>query len=138
MSDHQAPQAISVIKSAFDWFNRTSAEGGAILESDVRRHWTDDAVMIANNRIKCSGIAAHIKHFNDLLEQMKFTEIQPFDIVVDGPDRAAAYYRINFKSASGEEGTIYDLAIWDVRDGKIARMTEIIHVEGAQVALQDF
>ena len=69
---------------------------------------------------------------------MHQTELQPPDIVLSTPARAAAYYRINFVAKNGTQGTIYDMAIWDFVAGKIQRMTEIVHVEGAQVNLKDF
>lgn len=130
--------AIAVVQELFSWYNQLIAERRQVTRQDVERFFTGDAVMIANNRVKCRGIEAHLKHFHDLSDQMKETEIQPFDIILSTPDRAAAYYRINFVGRDGSQGTIYDMAIWDVRDGKIERMTEVIHVEGARVALKDF
>jgi ketosteroid isomerase-like protein len=129
---------IQIVNDLFAWFNKTVAEGGTITKADVQRYFTDDAVMIANNRVKCRGIDAHLQHFDDLTAKMKSTEIQPFELVVEGEGRAAGYYRINFKAVDGTEGTIFDLAIWEFRAGKIARMTEIIHFEGAQVSLNDY
>jgi hypothetical protein len=136
MSDNA--DSIEIVQGLFAWFNRTIAEGGEITEADVRRFFTDDAEMIANNRVKCKGIEAHLKHFDDLTSKMLSTEIQPFDLVVQEPGKAAGYYRINFKSADGSAGTIFDMAIWEFREGKIARMTEIIHFEGVEVSLNDY
>ncbi len=129
---------IQIVRDLFAWFNSAIAEGRQITRADVERYFTDDAVMIANNRVKCRGIEAHLAHFDDLTSKMKQTEVQPFELVVEGENRAAGYYRINFKAVDGTEGTIFDMAIWEFRDGRIARMTEIIHFEGASVSLNDY
>ncbi len=138
MSSSESRSGIAIIQELFSWYNQLIAERREVRREDVERFFTADAVMIANNRVKCRGLEAHLLHFHDLSEQMQQTEIQPFDIVLSTPTRAAAYYRINFVAKNGTQGTVYDMAIWDFADGKIQRMTEVIHVEGAQIDLQDF
>jgi hypothetical protein len=138
MSPTESRSGIAIIQELMSWYNQLIAERRQVCREDVERFFTADAVMIANNRVKCRGIEAHLLHFHDLSEQMQQTEIQPLDIVLSTPARAAAYYRINFIAKSGAQGTIYDMAIWDIADGKIQRMTEVIHVEGAPIDLQDF
>jgi hypothetical protein len=138
MSSSEPRTGIAVIQELFSWYNQLIAERRQVNRADMERFFTPDAVMIANNRVKCRGIDAHLLHFHDLAEQMHQTELQPPDIVLSTPARAAAYYRINFVAKNGTQGTVYDMAIWDFVDGKIQRMTEIIHVEGAQIDLKDF
>jgi ketosteroid isomerase-like protein len=104
----------------------------------VRRFFTDDAVMIRNDTVRCRGVEAHFKHFEDLARKMKAIEIQPFQIVVQEADRAAAYYRINFKDAEGKSGTVLDMAFWEFRDGKIAKMEELTEHIGTQVKLENY
>lgn len=132
------PTTIGIVHNLFTWFNGAIVDGHKITADDVRRFFTEDAIMIANNRVKCQGIDAHLKHFDDLTSKMLSTEIQPFDLIVQDDGKAAGYYRINFHAADGTKGTIFDLAIWEFREGKIARMTEVIHFEGAQVTLNDY
>jgi hypothetical protein len=138
MSSVETRSGIAIIQELFSWYNQLIAEHREVTREDVERFFTPDAVMIANNRVKCRGIEAHLLHFHDLAEQMRQTEIQPADIVLSTPTRAAAYYRINFVARNGTQGTVYDMAIWDFVDGRIQKMTEVIHVEGAQVDLQNF
>jgi|SoiMethySBSTD1v2_1073268.scaffolds.fasta_scaffold574766_2 hypothetical protein len=127
--------SIQVIQRLFDWYNDLVKRGGVVTRDDVKRYFTDDAVMIANDQVKCRGIEAHFKHFEELAQKMKSIEIQPFDMVVQEQDRAVAYYKINFVDAAGKSGTVLDMAFWDIRDGKIAKMEELVVFVGAQVEL---
>ena len=130
--------SIEIVKRLFDWYNDLVKKSGSVTRDDVRRFFTDDAVMLTNDAVKCRGVEAHFKHFEDLARKMKAIEIQPFEIVVQEADRAAAYYRINFKDAEGKSGTVLDMAFWEFRDGKIAKMEELCDFVGAKVALESY
>jgi ketosteroid isomerase-like protein len=130
--------SIAIVQRLFDWYNDLVRKSGSVTRDDVRRFFTDDAVMITNDAVKCRGVEAHFKHFEDLARKMKGIEIHPFEIVVQEADRAAAYYRINFKDAEGKSGTVLDMAFWEFRDGKIAKMEELCEHIGAQVKLESY
>ena len=130
--------SIEIVKRLFDWYNELVRKSGSVTRDDVRRFFTDDAVMIRNDTVRCRGVEAHFKHFEDLARKMKAIEIQPFQIVVQEADRAAAYYRINFKDAEGKSGTVLDMAFWEFRDGKIAKMEELTEHIGTQVKLENY
>jgi len=130
--------SIEIVKRLFDWYNDLVRKSGSVTRNDVRRFFTDDAVMIRNDTVRCRGVEAHFKHFEDLARKMKAIEIQPFQIVVQEADRAAAYYRINFKDAEGKSGTVLDMAFWEFRDGKIAKMEELTEHIGTQVKLENY
>jgi ketosteroid isomerase-like protein len=130
--------SIEIVQRLFDWYNDLVRKSGSVTRDDVRRFFTDDAVMIRNDTVRCRGVEAHFKHFEDLARKMKAIEIQPFQIVVQEADRAAAYYRINFKDAEGKSGTVLDMAFWEFRDGKIAKMEELTEHIGTQVKLENY
>jgi ketosteroid isomerase-like protein len=130
--------SIEIVKRLFDWYNDLVKKSGSVTRDDVRRFFTDDAVMIRNDTVRCRGVEAHFKHFEDLARKMKGIEILPFEIVVQEADRAAAYYRINFKDAEGKSGTVLDMAFWEFRDGKIAKMEELTEHIGTQVKLENY
>ena len=130
--------SIEIVQRLFDWYNDLVKRSGSVTRDDVRRFFTDDAVMIRNDTVRCRGVEAHFKHFEDLARKMKGIEIQPFEIVVQEADRAAAYYRIKFKDAEGKSGTVLDMAFWEFRDGKIAKMEELTEHIGTQVKLENY
>jgi ketosteroid isomerase-like protein len=130
--------SIEIVQHLFDWYNDLVKESGSVTRDDVRRFFTEDAVMLTNDSVKCRGVEAHFHHFEELARKMKSIEIQPFQIVVQEADRAAAYYRINFKDAEGRSGTVLDMAFWEFRDGKIAKMEELCDFVGVDVNLQSY
>jgi ketosteroid isomerase-like protein len=130
--------SIEIVQRLFDWYNDLVKRSGSVTRDDVKRFFTDDAVMLTNDTVKCRGVEAHFKHFEELARKMKAIEIQPFAIVVQEADRAAAYYRINFKDVEGKSGTVLDMAFWEFRDGKIAKMEELCDFVGTQVKLESY
>jgi ketosteroid isomerase-like protein len=130
--------SIETVQRLFDWYNDLVKKSGSVTRDDVRRFFADDAVMLTNDSVKCRGVEAHFKHFEELARKMKAIEIQPFEIVVQEADRAAAYYRINFKDAEGKSGTVLNMAFWEFRGGKIAKMEELCEFVGANVTLQSY
>jgi ketosteroid isomerase-like protein len=130
--------SIAIVQRLFDWYNDLVKNSGSVTRDDVKRFFTEDAVMLTNDAVKCRGIEGHFHHFEDLARKMKSIEIQPFQIVVQEADRAAAYYRINFKDAEGKSGTVLDMAFWEFRDGKIAKMEEVCDFVGVEVDLQSY
>jgi ketosteroid isomerase-like protein len=128
-----------VVKDLFSWYNEAITKGGAeVTREDVRRYFTDDAVMITNDKVKCAGIDAHFHHFQDIARKMSSLQVRPFDLLVEQDDRAAGYYRIDFKDKEGNAGTVLDMAFWEFRDGKIARMVEVVDFVGPRVELENY
>jgi ketosteroid isomerase-like protein len=130
---------IRIVQNLFDWYNETITKGGgAVTRDDVQRFFTDDAVMITNGAVKCAGIDAHCHHFADIARKMDQLEVQPFQIVVQDGERAAGYYHIKFTDKQGKAGTVLDMAFWEFRDGRIARMVEVVDFQGPRVELESY
>ncbi|HEY0939914.1 MAG TPA: nuclear transport factor 2 family protein [Steroidobacter sp.] len=135
----QQRHPVQIVRDLFDWYNETIAAGrAAVTREDVQRYFTDDAVMITNEKVKCSGIDAHFHHFQDIARKMSAMAIRPFDILVEEGNRAAGYYRIDFKDKEGKSGTVLDMAFWEFRDGKIARMVELVDFVGPRVEIENY
>lgn len=130
---------IRIVRELFDWYNEAITRGGGtVTRDDVRRFFTDDAVMITNETVKCQGIEGHFRHFEDIARKMDALEVGPFRLMVQDSERAAAYYHIRFKDKEGKTGTVLDTAFWEFRDGKIARMVEVVDFVGPRVELESY
>jgi hypothetical protein len=138
MSDVSTPTPLVVISRVLEWFNSLSEPGAVATRADVEQRFTADARMLANNQLKCQGIEGHYKHFVEIRSKLKSWRVRlPFEIAVSEADRVAAYYLIEYVTVDGSRGIVHDMAFWTVRDGKIASMTELVHFEGVDVALEN-
>jgi hypothetical protein len=132
-------KAIDVVVRTFEWFNAVMTKPGHVVSRDeVERRFTDDAKMIANGQLKCAGIEAHLKHFQEIQKKLKSFRIRlPLELSISTTDEAAAYYKIDYVSADGSAGIIHDSAIWKIRDHKFALMVETVSFEGTEVPLDN-
>jgi hypothetical protein len=95
-------------------------------------------MMITNGQVKCTGIPAFVKHFNEIRQKLKSWEVElPLAIKVSAQSRIAVYYRINLVKPDKSTGTVYIGAFFDTTNGKFSRMTEVAHFEGAQLTLEN-
>ena len=132
-------RAIDVVVRTFEWFNAVMTKPGHVISrEEVERQFTDDAKMIANGQLKCGGIDAHLRHFQELQKKLKSFRIRlPLELSISTADEAAAYYKIDYVSADGSAGIIHDSAIWKIRDRKFALMVETVSFEGKEIALEN-
>jgi hypothetical protein len=137
MSNSNVRNGVDILSGVFEWFNSLAAPGTIVKRADVERLFTPDMKMVANNQVKCVGLDAHYKHFSEIRNKLKSWHVRPFTIALAEGDKVAAYYLIDFVAADGSSGVIHDMAFWTVRDGKVASMTELVHFEGKEVALEN-
>src|SRR5688500_287547 len=110
---------LETINRVFDWFNSLNRPDAVVSRADVERLFTPDMKMVANNQVKCVGIDAHYKHFNEIRNKLKSWNVRrPFVMSVDDGKRLAAYYLIDYVTVDGGSGVIHDMAFWTFRDGK--------------------
>jgi hypothetical protein len=120
----------------YQWFNSLVGRQEPVTEPEVRAEWTEDCLMITNGQLKCRGIPAFVKHFNEIREKLKSWEVElPLTVKVVEKDRIAVYYRIRVVKPDNATGTAFIGAFFDTRKGKLASMTEVAYFEGAQLAL---
>jgi hypothetical protein len=132
-------KAIDAPLRAFDWFNKFMATPGHVLtREEVGKYFTSDAKMIANGQVKCAGLDAHLKHFQELQKKFKSARVRlPLDESITNASECAAYYKIEYVTAEGQAGIVHDSALWRVRDGKLALMIETVAFEGQEVPLDN-
>jgi hypothetical protein len=122
----------------YRWFNGLVGRQAPVTEAEVRADWTDDCVMITNGQVKCVGIPAFVKHFNEIRQKLKSWKVElPLAIKVSDQNRIAVYYRITLVKPDDSTGTVLIGAFFDAANGKLARMTEVAHFEGAQLTLEN-
>jgi hypothetical protein len=122
----------------YEWFNSLVGRKEPVTETEVRASWTEDCVMITNSQVKCTGIPAFAKHFNEIRQKLKTWEVElPLAIKAVQGDRIAVYYRIRVEKLDGEKGTVFVGAFFDTRGGKLVKMTEVAHMEGIALTLEN-
>jgi hypothetical protein len=132
-------KAIEVVIRTFEWFNAVMTNPSHVISrKEIEHRFTEDARMIANGQLKCAGIDAHLKHFQELQRKLTSFRIRlPLEMSISTAEEAAAYYKIDYVSSEGSVGLIHDSAIWQVRDGKFALMVETVSFEGKEVPLEN-
>jgi hypothetical protein len=132
-------KAIDVAMSNFKWFNDYMAiPGYVITREEVARRFAPDAQMIANGQLKCAGIEAHLKHFQELQIRLKSARVRlPLEESITNANECAAYYKIDYVMADGSAGVVHDSALWRVRDGRVVLMVECAAFEGPEIPLDN-
>jgi len=132
-------KAIDVVMGNFKWFNEVMATPGHVItREEVEGRFAPDAQMIANGQLKCAGIDAHLKHFQELQKKLKSVRVRlPLEESMTNAHECAAYYKIDYVMADGSPGVVHDSALWRVRDGKVALMVESAAFEGPEIPLEN-
>jgi hypothetical protein len=132
-------RAIDVVVRTFEWFNAVMANPDHVISrAEVEQQFTEDAQMITNGQLKCAGIDAHLKHFQELQTKLKSFRIRlPVEVSISTDNEAAAYYQVDYVSTDGSGGIIHDNAIWRIRDKKFALMVETVSFEGREITLEN-
>jgi hypothetical protein len=123
---------------AYEWFNSLLGRTEPVTPEELREMWTEDCLMITNGQVKCTGIAAFVKHFNEIRSKLKSWQVAlPLTIRVEQGNTVAVYYHIDIVSADGSAGRALVTAFFNIVDGKATRMTEIAHFEGMHLKLEN-
>lgn len=129
---------ITLLKRTYEWANRMmSGAGHRVTREDVGGFFAPDAVMMTNDKTKCTGIDAHIKHFEEIQKKTRSVVFHPFDIIVAQGDRVGVYFKIDVRYLDGRDGKIYVAGFFLIRDQRIANFTEVAHFEGAELKLEN-
>jgi hypothetical protein len=114
----------------YEWFNSLVRRPGIVTEAEVRTFWAEDCVMVINGQIRCSGVVALTKHFSEVPQRLKSWQVElPLLIRIAQKDRLGVYYRIRIVKNDGSEAVLFNGAFFEIRQGKLSRMTEIQHLE---------
>jgi hypothetical protein len=127
---------IDLLKRTYEWANRMmSGAGHRVSREDVKGFFAPDAVMITNDKTKCTGIDAHVKHFEEIQKKTRSVVFHPFEIVVAQGDRVGVYFKIDVQYLDGRRGKIYIAGFFALRDQRITNFTEVAHFDGAELEL---
>jgi hypothetical protein len=132
-------KAIDVVMANFRWFNEVMEKPDYVItRKEVAQRFAPDARMIANGQLKCAGIDAHLKHFQELQTRLKSLRVRfPLEESITNANECAAYYKIDYVMADGSAGIVHDSALWRVSDGKVALMVESAAFEGPEIPLDN-
>jgi hypothetical protein len=137
-STAKAVSAAPLPERMYEWFNSLQDRAAPVEEQEVRAMWTEDCEMVTNGQVKCRGIPAFVKHFNEIRGKLKSWEVElPLAMRVAQQDRVAVYYRIGLVAKDDSKNGVLVCAIFEIRDGKAVRMTEVAHFEGAHLELEN-
>jgi hypothetical protein len=129
---------VDSLKRIYEWTNRIlGANRQEFRRADVEKYFAPDADMITNNQLKCRGIEAHIKHFEELQKKTRSLVFHPFEIVAAQGDRVGVYFNIDAQFADGREAKIYISGFFRMRDQKVVNFTELAHFEGETLHLDN-
>jgi len=138
MSQDINAENIALLKRTYEWVNRLmSGSGEQVNRTDVEKFFAPDAVMITNEKTKCTGIEAHVKHFEEIQRKTRSVVFHPFEIVVAQHDRVGVYFKIDVRYSDGRDAKIYVAGFFRVRAQKIVNFTEVAHFDGAELKLND-
>jgi len=125
-----ATPVCDLLEGMYEWFNGLAGRELPVTEAEVREFWTDDCVMIINGHTRCVGLSEFAKHFNDIPCRLASWEVVlPLDAKIVQSGRIYVYYRINIVTTDGAAVRVLNGAFYDVRDGRLASMTEVAHYE---------
>lgn len=139
MREMTREEKVQTVHNLFIWLNRMSETKGPITIEDVAKVYTDDTVMTLNNRFICRGLEGQRQHSQDLIDKTQWFRFNlPFDKTIVEGDTVVGYYTCDFVSKEGVTGCVYDMCIWELKDGRIASILENVVFEGQQVAVESY
>jgi SnoaL-like domain len=133
-----AMPAYAVPENLYHWFNSLDGRSVPVTAEEVREMWTDDCQMITNGQVKCSGIPAFVKHFNEIRNKLQTWKVAlPLAIRVEQNNTVGVSYHIDVVMKDGAPGRVLICAFFELRGGKAVKMTEVAHFEGAELHLEN-
>jgi hypothetical protein len=131
-------QNVALLRRCYEWANRLmSGAGHPVTRHDVEQFFAPDASMVTNDTLKCQGVAAHVKHFEEIQKKTRSVLFHPFEIVVARGERVGVYFKIDVKYADGRDAKIFIAGFFLVRNQRIADFTEVAHSDGAELQLEN-
>jgi hypothetical protein len=122
----------------YEWFSALAGRAEPVNAAELRSMWTEDCVIVANGQVKCTGIAALGRHFEEVRAKLRSWKVHlPFPIRVAQNDCVAVRYRVDFVPIHGSPSRALVNAFFDLHQGKATRITEVVHFEGAQLHLEN-
>jgi SnoaL-like protein len=91
-------------------------------------------------KVMAKGTDAMVQRMTEMLAKTKWWGVTPlpFEFCLSEGNMAAAYYQYHFVDPAGTKGKLHIVAIWRVRNGKIAEVKELKQIEEGQIELQQY
>src|SRR5882757_2688199 len=119
---------IAVLKRSYEWANKAmDGSGHPVTRAQVERFFAADAKMATNDKVKCTGIDAHVEHFTEIQKKTREVVFHPFETIVAQGDRVGVYFKIDVLYSDGRNAKIIVCGVFQLRDRKIVNFTEVAH-----------
>ena len=140
MTPAVSESSLQAVERVFTWFNDLGARRISLKRSDVERLFDPDLALMIDMKVMAKGTDAMVQRMTEMLAKTKWWGVTPlpFDFCLSEGNMAAAYYQYQFVNPSDVKGKIHIVAIWRVRDGKIAEVKELKQIEEGQIELQQY
>jgi ketosteroid isomerase-like protein len=107
----------------FIWWNQAFKTPGGFTESTFAAHFTNDAELIVDGRLRTKGLAGWAKHFQNIQAHAEEVEIVlPFKELIQQDNKIYTYHLIRARSR-GVDSRELVAGHAMLRDGKIASLT---------------
>jgi hypothetical protein len=121
----------SFFEDMYKWFGSIFDEGVPYDRQKVAKWWRPDGKMITNGKELYVGFDSLNDHWEALRGHFKTLRVNmPFVEYIEADDKVIIEYTIEGTTKSGDDGVVYDLAVFHLVHGKIAKMREVAHFEG--------
>ena len=140
-SNSRAPESsLAAVERVFSWFNNLGARRIPLNRSDIERHFTPDLKLMIDMKVMAGGLEAMSQRMTEMLSKTESWSVAPlpFEMALSENDLASAYYQYRFVDNEKQAGKIHIIAIWKVRDGKIAEVKELTQIEHGHIELQQY
>lgn len=121
-----------VVKSTFIWFNTISRADKSVpyTAQDVSVYFTDQAKMITNEKLVCTGIAEHLTHFQELNAHYKFLQANIDEMEMhELADKVFLRYTIDGEDLNKKKFKIRIMGYMQIKDNKVDKFVEVISKE---------
>lgn len=122
-------QTIQVMDKLDAYLQELGTEKGQVQETLHPQLFTQDFQMIIDGKTvvpDLAHLAGHLQHIKAQTRSIKFSLYRR----VFAPNLCVMHYDFVATSLTGEEKTIRVMAIFDIREGKVSKMTEVTHPLG--------
>lgn len=132
--------SLQAVERVFRWFNDLGARRIPLNRFDVDRLFDPDLALMIDMKVMAKGTDAMVQRMTEMLQKTKWWSVAPlpFEFCLSEGDKAAAYYQYQFVDPGDVKGKIHIVAIWRVRNGKIAEVKELKQIEEGQIELQQY
>lgn len=132
-------EKLETVYRLFRWLNQVAETGEEMKIEKTRSIFTPKAPMILDGRLVCYDHDTHFQHALDLKNQMATWRFNiPFEREIVEGDQVVGYYTVDYETKEGQKGRMLDLAIFTLKDGKIAGILENVHFEGQSLDIESF